>query len=215
MKILIASVLPDQIEIAKNYGIHGIITNPTVFREAGLSWREAIRNSAPMCDGLYHLQVTAHNRDGIIRQAQEFAELLGDRLVVKICITQEGLAAMQFLKKNGYLVNLTGIISPLQAAIGLQAGVDFICVYVGRSNRAGIDGVATIRNLSEYIRLHNYSTQIVAASINEPFQLWQAGSAGAHMAACPLPVLTQSTLHPVTAASIEAFEKDWSALPPD
>jgi transaldolase len=203
LKILIASVIPDQIEIARNYGIHGIATNPTVLKEANLPWRDAVSKSAKLCQGPYHLQVTENECDGIVRQAYEFAELLGNRLVLKICITPEGLAAMKVLKSEGFLVNLTGIVSPLQAVIGVQAGADFVSVYVGRSNVDGIDGIAAIRNLGEYIRLHEYSTQIVAASIKEPFQMWQAGLAGAHLVACPFPTLVQSIQHPVTSASIK------------
>jgi transaldolase len=213
MKILIASVDPVTIKAAMDYGVHGIITNPTVIAEAKRPWREAVREAAATLPGPFHLQVTADDRDDVIRQAEEFAEILDDRLVVKIMISREGLAAAQALKRRGFAVDVTGVVSGVQAAVAVQTGVDYVALYLGRADRAGIDGVALVEEVAGLIAAHGYPTEIVAASIQGTRHLYQAALAGADWAACPLSVLEQAVVHPVTEASIADFKRDWATVP--
>jgi len=213
MKIMLASVDPAEIEKAKDYGIHGIVTNPTVLAMAKRPWREAVREAAQMVGGPFHLQVVSDDRAGIMREAEEFASLLGDRLVVKICITREGLAAGQMLCKRGIAVNITGIVSAVQASVAIQGGADYVALYMNRAERAGIDGVLLVRDVANYIKLHGYPAQIVAASIQGPVQMLEAGLVGAHIAAAPFSVLEQAIKHPVTEISIEGFKQDFAQIP--
>jgi transaldolase len=111
LKILIASIDEKDLVGARDYAVHGIITNPTIVAEVSKPWKEAVSNAARLIDGPFHLQISEDKRDDIIAQAEEFASVLGDRLIVKMCLTQESLAAMQVLQARGFKINLTGIVS--------------------------------------------------------------------------------------------------------
>lgn len=213
MRILIASLEPAEIVAARDYGIHGIITNPTVLAAARRPWRTAVQAAAALAPGPFHLQVISDTCADMVREAEEFAELLGERLVVKICISREGLAAGQLLRHRGIAVNITGIVTAMQASIAIQGGADYVALYVGRAERAGIDGVQLVRAVAEYIQVHRYQTQIVAASLQSAAQMFEAGRAGAHVAAAPFALLDQAIRHPVTDSSIAGFKQDFARVP--
>jgi TalC/MipB family fructose-6-phosphate aldolase len=213
MKILIASVDPQEIDAAKDYGIHGIITNPTVLLQARRPWREAVQDAARCADGLFHLQAISHGRTEILKEIEEFHSILGERLVAKIMISREGLAAAQTLRSKGIPVNITGVISTVQASVAIQAGADYISLYMNRAERAGIDGVLLVRDVAAFISRHNYPTQIVAASLQGPVQMFEAGLNGADIAAAPFAILEQAVRHPVTDLSAEGFKQDFARIP--
>lgn len=212
MKILIASIDEKDLVGAKDYAVHGIITNPTIVAEVRKPWKEAVAKAAKIIDGPFHLQITERKRDDIVRQAEEFQSVLGDRLIVKMCITQESLAAMQVLKKRGLQVNLTGIVSIPQSFYAIQAGADFISIYMGRADDIGGDGVGVVRKAANMTKNGCYSTEIVAASIRGVSHYIDATEAGAHWAACPFNVLPKLIKHPVTDKSIGGFEQDWERV---
>jgi transaldolase len=212
LKILIASIDEKDLIGAKDYGVHGIITNPTIVAEVRKPWKEAVSDAAKVIEGPFHLQITEDKRDGIIAQAEEFASVLGDRLIVKMCISQESLAAMQVLQDRGLKVNLTGIVSIPQSFFAIQAGADFISIYMGRADDVGGDGVGVVRSAANMAKNGGYKTEIVAASIRGVSHYIEATEAGAHWAACPYKVLPKLIQHPVTDKSIVGFAQDWDRV---
>lgn len=213
MKVLIASLDNNDLINAKDFGVHGIITNPTLVSAIDKPWKESVKNAAKIIQGPFHLQITEDNKENIIKQAEEFAEVLGDRLVVKICITKESLAAMQVLKKRGFKVNLTCIVSIPQTYFAIQSGADFISIYMGRADDIGIDGVKVISSAINLIDKLNYQTEVIAASMRGVKHYTQAAEAGAHWSACPYFILAKLIKHSVTDKSFEVFRKDWNKIP--
>ncbi len=212
LKVLIASVDESELVAAKDYAVHGIITNPTIVAQVNKPWKESVSGAAKIINGPFHLQITEDKRDGIVRQAEEFAGVLGERLIIKMCITQESLAAMQILKDRGFKINLTGIVSSPQALFAVQSGADFISVYMGRADDVGGDGVGIVKSAVDLIERGRYETQVVAASIRGVSHYVAATEAGAHWAACPYDVLPKLIGHPVTDASIVGFAKAWDKV---
>lgn len=213
LKVLIASVNERELAAARDYAVHGIITNPTIMAEVNKPWKDSVSDAAKIIDGPFHLQITEDKRDAIVKQAEDFASVLGDRLVVKMCITQESLAAMQVLKNRGLQVNLTGIVSTPQALFAVQSGADFISIYMGRSDDVGGDGVGIVKSAVDLIDRGKYQTHVVAASIRGVAHYVSATEAGAHWAACPYEILPKLISHPVTDASIVGFAEDWARVP--
>lgn len=212
MKVLIATVDERELIAAKDYAVHGIITNPTIVAQVNKPWKQSVSDAAEIIDGPFHLQITEDKRDAIIRQAEEFADVLGERLIVKMCITQESLAAMQVLQNRGIQVNLTGIVSTPQALFAVQSGADFISVYMGRADDVGGNGVEIVKSASDLITRGKYEAQVVAASVRGVSHYVAATEAGAHWAACPYEVLPKLIRHPVTDASIVGFARDWDSV---
>lgn len=215
MKILIASIDPQELTKAKDFGIHGIITNPTIVAVIDKPWRESVAEAArTIPEEDFHLQITAdHDREAAMEQVEAFREVLGDRLVVKACINQEMLSIVPRVKALGHKVNITGIVTATQAYIASQAGADYLSIYLGRAENAGIDSMDLVRKADAFIGREGFDCKIVAASVKGVAHFDQATSAGASYAACPYPLLEQLVRHHVTDASIEGFRRDWESIP--
>lgn len=215
MKILIASIDPTQLKNAKDFGVHGIITNPTIVSMVSKPWQVSVSEAAQIItDGAIHLQLTEdHDREAAMAQVEAFREVLGDRLVVKACINQEMLSIIPRVQALGLKVNITGIVTAGQAYIATQAGADYVSVYLGRAEGAGIDSMEVLRKAEALIRREGFDCQIVAASLKGVAHFDQATVAGASFAACPYPLLEQLIQHHATDMSIEGFRKDWETIP--
>jgi transaldolase len=215
VKILIASVDPEELRKAKDFGIHGIITNPTIVAAAGEPWQESVRAAAETIpDGEFHLQITEdHDRHAAMRQVEAFREVLGDRLVVKACINQEMLSLIPVVQAMGHKVNITGIVTATQAYMAAQAGADYLSIYLGRAENAGIDSIDLVRKADAFIRREGFDCSIVAASLKGVAQFDEATTAGASFAACPYALLEPLIHHDATDVSILGFRKDWETMP--
>ena len=215
MKIFIASIDPEELVPAKDFGAYGIITNPTIVAAVKKPWRQSVREAAQILqDGPFHLQLTKEdNRSDALKQVNEFYEVLGDRLVIKACIHQETLSLIPVIHKMGLAVNITGIVSLAQAYIAIQAGADYVSIYLGRAENAGIDSLDIIRKARRFIVQEDFDCQIVAASIKGVSHFVQATEAGADYAACPFELLPQMIHHDATDTSMVGFRKDWESIP--
>ncbi|MBT2737954.1 transaldolase family protein, partial [Bacillus sp. ISL-7] len=58
-------------------------------------------------------------------------------------------------------------------------------------------------------RIHNFDTQIIAASVRHPDHVTRVAMAGAHVATIPFSVIEQISKHPLTNQGIEKFAADW------
>lgn len=212
MKFLIASIIPSEVERAAQFGVHGIITNPSVIRETPSPWQAQLEQSMALQPGPIHLQATESGRDAIVRQMEGFRALAGERLVAKLCLGVQELAAMRDLHAAGIPVNVTGITTPLQALVAVQAGAEFVSLYVGRAEKFGDDGLQAIADVRQLLVQHGYPAQIIAASLQHKQHLWAAAQAGAHLAAVPLNLMEAALEHPVLSASIAGFKADWEVV---
>ena len=215
MRILIGSVTPLELKEARDYGVLGIATNATVFLGLGKCWQDVVKDTFPvMPEGEFHMQAADdYDIDAAKKTILEFKELIGDRLVVKLCVTQEMLSLIPWCHERNIKVNMTCITTLVQAIVCMQAGADYVSIYIGRAERAGIDAITAIENAAKIIRNNNYNCKIVAASISDPDHFVRAAVAGADIAAVPWPVLRQLIRHEVTDRGIANFQKEWIELP--
>lgn len=215
MKILIASIDPAELKAARDFGVQGIITNPSVVSDIKKPWRKSIGEAAQIIkDGSFHLQLTQDDdRLNGEKQVKDFYEVIGDRLVVKACINQEMLSLIPVIKRMQLKVNITGIVTLAQAYVAVQAGADYVSIYLGRAENAGINSLDIIKKLYKYIQREGFESKIIAASLKGVSHFTQATDAGAHYAACPYSLLPQLIKHNVTDISIESFRKDWESIP--
>lgn len=62
---------------------------------------------------------------------------IDDRVVVKVPVTADGVAAAARLKRQKAQVTATSVYSSRQALAAVGVGADFIAPYLGRMNRGG------------------------------------------------------------------------------
>jgi transaldolase len=156
-------------------------------------------------------EVVAADVEGMLREGRHFAAL-APNIVVKIPMTAEGLEAIAALAREGIRTNCTLIFSANQGLLAARAGASFLSPFVGRLDDISEDGMNVVRELVAIVRIHEISTEVLAASIRHPRHVTEAALAGAHIATVPLEVLTQLIHHPLTDTGIMKFRSDWASV---
>lgn len=212
MKFFIDTANVKEIREAESLGIlDGVTTNPSLVAKEGKPFKETILEILSIVDGPVSVEVVATEKDGMLKEAYEFAEW-GKNVVVKLPTTREGVKACKALSDEGIKTNLTLCFSPNQALLVAKAGATYVSPFVGRLDDISQDGMALIRQIVEIYDIHGYDTQVLAASIRHPLHVVDAALAGAHVATIPAKVIDQMFNHPLTDKGLAAFLKDWEKV---
>ncbi|HHR8874652.1 TPA: transaldolase family protein, partial [Streptococcus agalactiae] len=97
--------------------VDGVTTNPTIISREGRDFKEVINEICQIVDGPVSAEVTGLTCDEMVTEAREIAKW-SPNVVVKIPMTEEGLAAVSQLSKEGIKTNVTLIFTVAQ---GLSA----------------------------------------------------------------------------------------------
>ncbi|MBE9047045.1 transaldolase [Pleurocapsales cyanobacterium LEGE 10410] len=164
--IYLDSALVEEAKEAVAMGwVKGITTNPTLLNKSELSPEDCLQQLAAISPGELYYQLCATDFAGMVTEAQQAAEIIGDKIVLKIPATELGFKVTAHLSPK-IACSVTAIYSPAQAAIAAQAGAKYAIAYVNRATRLLGDGLGLVRNMSQV--LQNSKTEILAASIKSP-----------------------------------------------
>ena len=134
-------------------------------------------------------------------------------LYIKIPVSAEGLKAMGVLKKEGFNITATGILTSQQIVMAVQAGADYMAPYVNRADNINGDGVRVVEEAYGIIsRDKNCRAKILGASFKNVKQVHDAILAGAESVTVGTDVLKQLIYHPYTDWSIDKFNSDWGKV---
>lgn len=123
----------------------------------------------------YDTQATIEKAHYLIGQ-YEAAGISGDRILIKIASTWEGIKAAESLEKEGIHCNLTLLFGLHQAIACAEAGVTLISPFVGRIldwyvKETGKDysatedpGVQSVTTIYNYYKKFGYKTEVMGAS---------------------------------------------------
>ncbi len=216
MKIFLDTANIDEIKQALDFGvISGVTTNPSLMaKTAGKSFKDIILEIAKIVPGPVSAEVTAPDADGMIKQALDIVDWSNDpdfkeRITIKVPMNIPGTKVISELTKRGIATNCTLIFSVNQAHLACEAGATFISPFVGRLDDAGHEGIDSLCDIIDMVRVNNYNSKIIAASIRHPVHVMKASLAGCDIATIPFTVLKQLYNHPMTEAGIRKFEEDW------
>jgi transaldolase len=214
MKFFIDTANIKEIREAADMGIlDGVTTNPSLIAKegAGRGFKETIIEICKIVQGPVSVEVTATDKAGMIRQAEEFVQW-SQHVVVKLPTTREGLKACKELSGRGIKTNLTLCFSANQALLVAKAGATYVSPFLGRLDDIGHVGMDLVRQIVAIYRNYDYKTQVLAASLRHPLHVIDAALAGAHVATMPFKVLEQMIKHPLTDKGLEQFLKDWEKV---
>jgi len=212
MKFFIDTANVGEIREAASTGIIcGVTTNPTLISKEGRDFKETILEIASIVDGPISAEVISLESSGMVKEAVEISSW-HPNIVIKIPATWEGLKAVNQLSKKDIKTNVTLVFNPNQALMAARAGATFVSPFVGRFTDITQDGVELISNIVKIFRLHNISTEVIAASIRTPMDVFEVAKVGADIATVPFKVLMQMINHPLTDAGINKFLKDWEQV---
>lgn len=193
------------------YPVTGITSNPSILKAEGeidfFTHMRAIRRL--IGERMLHIQVTAQDCEGMIKDAQAILKNVDDRIFIKIPTTEEGLKAMRILKAEGVGVTATAIYTKIQGFMAIACGVDFIAPYYNRMENLDIDSCETIASFRQMIDEDGAETKILAASFKNIAQVNQAILAGAHTATLAPGLLHEAFGGAAIQKAAEDFHNDW------
>ena len=213
MEIYLDTANVDEIREAVDWGvITGVTTNPTLIaKETGRDFHEIIKEICGLVKGPVSAEVISLDVEGILREARELAAL-DPHIVIKIPVTEDGLAAVKVLSSEGIRTNVTLVFSALQALLAARAGATYVSPFIGRIDDTGQDGSDVLADIMDIFRNYQLETKVIAASIRHPRHVLEAALLGADIATVPFKVLKTMFRHPLTDRGIDRFLADWEKV---
>lgn len=209
MKFFIDTANVNEIREANDMGvICGVTTNPSLIAKEGREFKEVIKEITEIVDGPISAEVISLEADKMVEEALPLAQI-HDNIVIKLPMTIEGLKACKVLTAKGIKTNITLIFTSSQALLAARAGAAFVSPFLGRLDDVGVDSVNLINEIAEIFEKHNIKSEIIAASIRNPWHAKEAALAGAHIGTIPYSTIVTMTKHELTDKGIERFLKDW------
>ena len=202
-------------EIKNLFPIVGVTTNPTIIANENGDYRKIINGILEIIgtEKMLHVQTLGRTADVIIKEAKLLKENFKGNLYIKIPVAAEGLKAMSELKKEGFNITATGILTSQQIVMAAEAGADYMAPYVNRADNIGGDGVKLVEEAYKILSRNKVNkAKILGASYKNVRQVHNSILAGAEAVTVPADILKQLIYHPYTDWSIEKFESDWAKV---
>ncbi|SJZ38251.1 transaldolase [Cetobacterium ceti] len=210
MKLFIDTANVEEIKKAAKMGcIAGVTTNPSLIAKEGRDFKQVVEEICSIVDGPISAEVISLKAEEMIAEGLELAKI-HKNIVIKLPITADGLQACRALTDKGIKTNITLIFSSNQALMAARAGATFVSPFLGRLDDIGVNGIELVEEIADIFAIHGINTEIIAASVRNPFHAKEAAKAGADIATIPYKVLTKMLEHPLTDAGIEKFLSDWN-----
>jgi transaldolase len=214
MKIFLDTASIAEIRQALEYGIiDGVTTNPSLIAKEKREFIPLVREITALVPGPVSVEVTASAPKEMIAQAEKYAAIAAN-VVIKVPVNLEGLQVVKALAARQIKTNVTLIFSPSQALLAAKAGASYVSPFVGRVDDISGDGMELVEDISLIFDNYNIATEIIVASVRHPLHFVRAAKIGADVATVPFATLTQLLNHPLTAAGMERFLKDWEKVKP-
>lgn len=188
--------------------LDGVTINPSLVAEEGKELFSLIDALLPLVDKYLHVQVLARDKRGMIEEAHRLA-VISEKIVVKIPVSQQGLAAIKKLDTSEIKVTATGLFGVTQALTAAKAGASYLAPYVSRVDRMEQSGITPVREMLETLDFHNYRSKIIVASIKNANQVKELIRLGVEAMTLSPEIMIQAHSHHLTERAIDMFEEDW------
>ncbi|OPY73233.1 MAG: Transaldolase [Syntrophorhabdus sp. PtaU1.Bin050] len=212
MKFFIDTANTEEIKKGIEMGlVDGVTTNPSLLAKEKKDPEGTIKEILSIVEGPVSLEVIAKDAKGMCEEARKLSTL-GQNVVVKIPMTEEGIKAVRTLSQEGIKTNVTLVFQPVQALIAAKAGAGYVSPFIGRLDDIVQRGMNIIEDIMTIFSNYGFETEIIVASIRNPLHVVEAAMVGADIATIPFNVLRQLMNHPLTDIGLERFLKDWESI---
>ncbi len=211
MRYLIDSANVNEIESAIGMGVSGITANPSMYLKNKVSLQSFIGHFDGLTDKLLTAEVIGETAEEMLSQAESLVAMRPD-IILKVNFSKEGMRLMRMLKERNIRSAATLIFNLNQATLAVDAGADYLFVFIGRNDENGHDGIRVLGEILSVIRLNGYDTKVIAASIKNVYHLQQAALSGAHYAAITFDTLEKAIYNELSVNGAKGFESDWKLL---
>jgi transaldolase len=216
MKFFLDTANIDQIKEAHDLGVlDGITTNPSLMAKEGIKGQQNILDHyVKICEIVgknVSAEVISTDFDGIIKEG-EILSKLHPAIVVKVPMIKDGVKALKYFSGEGIKTNCTLVFSAGQAILAAKAGANFVSPFIGRIDDTNWDGVELVYQIVNIYNIHEYKTEVLAASIRSPLHIVKCAEAGADVVTCPLESIMGLLKHPLTDIGLAKFLADYKKL---
>jgi transaldolase len=220
MRLFIDTGAVAEVEEIAAWGVlSGATTNPSLLAKEEGDPGDIIRRICDLVHGPVSAEVVSKDVRGMVAEGRAL-RTLHEHVIVKVPFSAAGLAATRELTADGHPVNMTLVFSANQALLTAEAGATYISCFMGRLDDISVDSAAVVKEIVDTLRTNAFgvgapfvTSQVLAASIRHPEHVVTAARLGCEVATLPAKVLRQMLVHPLTAAGIESFERDWQSRP--
>lgn len=188
--------------------LDGVTVNPSIVAAENKELFPILDELLKLSEKHLHVQVLSEKKEEIIKEAERLHSL-SEKIVVKIPVSQEGLAAIKALDTDKIKVTATAIFTVTQAFSAAKAGAVYLAPYVSRLDRIEQSGVKMVREMKEMVELNGFPAKIITASIKNSNQVKELIRTGAQAMTLSPEILIQSHQHPLTDQAVELFRDDW------
>ena len=213
MKFFADTANIEKIKEVMDLGIlDGVTTNPSLMAKEGIKGEKNIRDHykkiCEIVDGDVSAEVIATDFETMLKEARDLAAI-DDNIVVKVPMIKDGLKAIKQLTSEGIKTNCTLVFSAGQAILAAKAGATYISPFLGRLDDISRDGIELIEQLTHIFSMHNFKTEILAASIRSPMHIVKCAELGADVVTCPPENILKLLNHPLTDSGLKTFLEDF------
>ena len=196
------------------YPVDGVTTNPTIISKEKSDYcvlLKAIRGIIGD-DAQLHVQVTAANAEGMVKEALMLREFVGGNFFAKIPVGMQGLKATRELVRQGINVTETAIFTQQQALIAAKAGASYVAPYVNRLDNVLGDGVKVVEEIVKIFNNFDIKTKVLAASFKNVEEIHKVALAGGHAVTINPEMFSHLVNHPLTDVAVKNFDSDWESV---
>jgi transaldolase len=205
MKFFIDSAIIEEIRSAAQWGwVAGVTTNPKLLSISPISPQETLRSIAETIEGPVYYQLFSDTTKKMVEEAQLAAEILGDRLVLKIPACKTGFESCALLFDQ-FKVCITSVYSASQAMVANAAGAHSVVIYYNRAISLMENGTQMIQSVVK--SLSGSNTQVIAASLKSVDQVINARLMGIETQTLPYELLLNLTTHELSEDTIKEFQQ--------
>mgnify|MGYP001769248796 FL=1 len=197
------------------FPISGITSNPSIIKQYGkVDFFSHFKDIQSLigAERSLHIQMVSEDADGILAEAYSVLEKIDHHVIIKIPVTEQGLKAIQILKKDDAMVTATAIYTEAQALLATAAGADYLAVYYNRMENMDIDPCHVISATAKLIEWNQLKTNILGASFKNMGQVQKAFEAGANAVTVQPSLLHDALKMPAIQKAVDDFRADWAAL---
>ncbi|HLQ83088.1 MAG TPA: transaldolase family protein [Pseudogracilibacillus sp.] len=209
MLYLIDSANQQEIDNALKIGVSGVTANPTLYLSEKRSFYDFLEYNNQFSSFLT-AEVIIYTESQAEQEIKKIMEI-SSNIIIKLNYSFEGLNLTRKLKEKGIKVAMTLIFDVNQAMLAINAGVDFLFLFISRNEEIGEDGLEFVRLTSKIIKEKKYNVQVVASSIRNVYQLRQV-SLYADYVASPYKLIRQSFENTLTQEGITTFTNDMQGV---
>ncbi|MDR1568161.1 MAG: fructose-6-phosphate aldolase [Streptococcaceae bacterium] len=210
MKFFLDTANIEEIKRINDLGlVDGVTTNPTIIAREGRDFETVIKEICALVDGPVSAEVISLETAGMVKEAREIAKW-ADNIVVKIPMTEAGLAAVNILSQENIKTNVTLIFSVAQGLMAAKAGATYISPFIGRLDDIGVSGLELIEKLRQVLDIYELKAEIISASIRTLEHVEATALVGSHIATIPGNLFPKLWSHPLTDNGVAQFMKDWA-----